>query len=105
MSSSLASIERSQFGKDELAKRGVDLGFHRQIPPARFGESSAFYCILLRHQQRGFAGECQVLGGERVVVGKRMAAQRKPDAFQMRKEACGMADCGDRMHRVMRKIA
>src|SRR5215510_9957055 len=97
MSSSLASIERSQFGDDHLTKRGIDLGLNRKVPPAWFGECCAFYCILFGHQNRLVAREREIVGGKGVVIGKRVASAAEREALQMREEARRVGDRGNRM--------
>ena len=81
---------------------GSSVRAHRQVPAALVGERSAFYRILLGHQDRARAGDRQVGGGEAVVIRKRVRDRVNPERFELREKARRIADAGDRMHAARR---
>jgi hypothetical protein len=77
---------------------GIDAGrgCDRQRPHARIAKRSAFYRILLRHQDGVGSGKAQIFGTKTMVVGKAARFEREPEVVQVHEETCGIADAGDR---------
>ena len=62
------------------------------------------YCILLGHQDDVVSGEGEIIGTEPEMIGKRVCLECQPHALQLREEALGVPDRGNRMQRTVSQV-
>jgi hypothetical protein len=86
---------------DEVA---VDSGINLQYPTPIICEPSAFYRVLLGHDDGRIVAKREIRSGEGMVIRKRVGVTGDTQSRKTIKESLRIADCGDGMHLAAAKM-